>query len=479
MNKILIIFMSLLVSISNQEFDIKAFYEPIPPNHEWKEIGGVKIFKSVNEVNAIEFNKSQFGVAWNSFEVSQDEDFLISFDLIIYNLSNLNDTSEQIFKFLMTSNSVENGNEKNIGDNFGTTINDSIGFKLDMIREEATEKFNISFIKNLEGDETYTPINKIHLFNEFLKYHKINIKISIIENQLSFIINNKKIIKNQNINGINRLLEKQKTYINLISFSKIKLAINDFKIIKIIKPLALTYEYKIIKNNLNSIAIQVKDKYNNNISINVLKNMKCYFDKSYIKEESNKYYFQQIFKNDTIELIPNIKINNMNNQNYNFVLRIKCLKNEKIWLNCNNNFINKENICYFEPKKKKMLLRKLELNENIIITVKGYKGDIIPYINKYFFDENRPKEVYLNNNKTNNYNISYSIVLNKDGLNVIEVVWDKKLINLEYMFDYCSSIESIDLSHVDTSHVTDMNNMFSGCSSLISLNLSNLDTSRV
>jgi len=216
----------------------------------------------------------------------------------------------------MTSNLVENGNQKNIRDNFETTINDSIGFKLDIIREEAKKKFNISFIKNLEGEETYTSNNKIHLFNEFLKYHKINIIITIIEKQLSFKINNKKIIKNKNINGINKLLEQQKIYINLISYSKIKLAINDLKIIKIIKPLALEYEYKIIKNNLNSIEIHVKDKYNNNIPINVLKNMKCYFDKSHIKEESKKYYFQQIFKSDTIELIPNIKIKNMNNKNY-------------------------------------------------------------------------------------------------------------------------------------------------------------------
>ena len=213
--------MSLLVSISNKEFDIKAFYDPIPPNHEWNEIGDAKISKSVMETNAIEFNKSQFGVAWNSYKISKDEDFLVSFDLILYNLSNLNSTSEQIFKFLMTSNLAENGNEKKIRDNFGKTINDSIGFKLDMNREDAKETFNISFIKNLAGDETFTSINKTHLFNEFLIYKKINIKIGIIEGQLSFEINNKKIIKNQKINGINKLLEKQKIYINLVSYSKI------------------------------------------------------------------------------------------------------------------------------------------------------------------------------------------------------------------------------------------------------------------
>lgn len=64
-----------------------------------------------------------------------------------------------------------------------------------MIREKDKEKFNISFITNLEGDENYSSINKNHLFNEALKNNKINIKIKIIEREISFKINNKKIIK--------------------------------------------------------------------------------------------------------------------------------------------------------------------------------------------------------------------------------------------------------------------------------------------
>ena len=49
----------------------------------------------------------------------------------------------------------------------------------------------------------------------------------------------------------------------------------------------------------------------------------------------------------------------------------------------------------------------------------------------------------------------------------------------EYMFFFCSSLETMDLSGLDTSRVTDMSCMFQRCSNLESLDLSGLDTSRV
>ena len=47
------------------------------------------------------------------------------------------------------------------------------------------------------------------------------------------------------------------------------------------------------------------------------------------------------------------------------------------------------------------------------------------------------------------------------------------------MFSGCSGLINIDLSGLDTSHVTDMSYMFSGCSGLTSINLSGFDISRV
>ena len=47
------------------------------------------------------------------------------------------------------------------------------------------------------------------------------------------------------------------------------------------------------------------------------------------------------------------------------------------------------------------------------------------------------------------------------------------------MFQSCASLRSLDLSGLDTSRVTDMEDMFSICLSLSSLDLSPLDTSQV
>jgi surface protein len=51
--------------------------------------------------------------------------------------------------------------------------------------------------------------------------------------------------------------------------------------------------------------------------------------------------------------------------------------------------------------------------------------------------------------------------------------------NSSYLFYDFENVESVDLTYLDTSQVTDMNSMFVRCSSLTSLDLSNFDTSQV
>lgn len=51
--------------------------------------------------------------------------------------------------------------------------------------------------------------------------------------------------------------------------------------------------------------------------------------------------------------------------------------------------------------------------------------------------------------------------------------------NIYHMFDSCSSLTSLDLSSFNTSSVTNMEYLFSGCSSLTSIDLSSFDTSSV
>ena len=50
---------------------------------------------------------------------------------------------------------------------------------------------------------------------------------------------------------------------------------------------------------------------------------------------------------------------------------------------------------------------------------------------------------------------------------------------MDSMFQECNNLTSLDVSGFDTSNVTNMNNMFSGCSGLTSLTLSNFKTSKV
>ena len=54
-----------------------------------------------------------------------------------------------------------------------------------------------------------------------------------------------------------------------------------------------------------------------------------------------------------------------------------------------------------------------------------------------------------------------------------------RVTDMSDMFSGCTSLSSLDLSGLDTSQVTDMSEMFSVCYSLASLDLSGLDTSRV
>ncbi len=68
--------------------------------------------------------------------------------------------------------------------------------------------------------------------------------------------------------------------------------------------------------------------------------------------------------------------------------------------------------------------------------------------------------VYLNNNKSNNYNNKMTITLDKDGENIIEVVYQTKLTTLTRMFEMWDSIISLDLSQLDTSNIKNMDNMF-------------------
>ena len=75
--------------------------------------------------------------------------------------------------------------------------------------------------------------------------------------------------------------------------------------------------------------------------------------------------------------------------------------------------------------------------------------------------------------------ISFNNKSNLKSIKKLKGLDTSNVTSMNYMFDSCSSLTSLDLSSFNTSNVTIMNNMFNKCSSLTSLDLSNFNTSKV
>ena len=82
------------------------------------------------------------------------------------------------------------------------------------------------------------------------------------------------------------------------------------------------------------------------------------------------------------------------------------------------------------------------------------------------------------NDKKIKFNYKYKS--NEKGNIQVKFVFKKLLTSTTYMFYYCSSLQSINLSSFNITNVKDMSDMFSGCSSLQSIDfkeeqLANID----
>ena len=85
-------------------------------------------------------------------------------------------------------------------------------------------------------------------------------------------------------------------------------------------------------------------------------------------------------------------------------------------------------------------------------------------------------EIYVNDKK-----IKFNCYYEGDEIGLIKVKFkfNKPLTSTAFMFYYCMSLKSIDLSSFNTNNVTDMRDMFSFCYSLKSVNLSSFNTCNV
>ena len=67
----------------------------------------------------------------------------------------------------------------------------------------------------------------------------------------------------------------------------------------------------------------------------------------------------------------------------------------------------------------------------------------------------------------------------KTGMNIIYYSITKKLNNMNFIFNNCSTLKKIDFISLETDEVTDMKSMFQSCCNLENLDLTNFNTSKV
>jgi hypothetical protein len=83
-----------------------------------------------------------------------------------------------------------------------------------------------------------------------------------------------------------------------------------------------------------------------------------------------------------------------------------------------------------------------------------------------------PDEIYINNSSVPPAKL---VSLTKEGENVIILKWNSKLTNCDHMFDGCTYLLSIDLSHFESSIINRVEYMFNNCQRVKFINLTNFN----
>ena len=95
-----------------------------------------------------------------------------------------------------------------------------------------------------------------------------------------------------------------------------------------------------------------------------------------------------------------------------------------------------------------------------------------------YVNEDIESKIHIwNNNKKEK--LIYKKKFNKLGLNTVYFAIEKKMNNLSFIFNDCSSLQQIQFINPQTEEVIQMCGMFNGCNELESIDLTNFDTSNV
>ena len=90
-----------------------------------------------------------------------------------------------------------------------------------------------------------------------------------------------------------------------------------------------------------------------------------------------------------------------------------------------------------------------------------------------------PDLIYLNGNITIIDNSGKIFIESDNEINKVTLIWNQKINNCEFLFQFSSNITEIDLSNFDTSIVTSMISMFENCENLEYIRFGNINTSSV
>ncbi|HAU84387.1 MAG TPA: hypothetical protein DCW90_02430, partial [Lachnospiraceae bacterium] len=125
--------------------------------------------------------------------------------------------------------------------------------------------------------------------------------------------------------------------------------------------------------------------------------------------------------------------------------------------------VSSDAITDFSKDKDGGVVAWLDTNDDTKMYVSTQKEGVKVKGNAYSFS------MFYDRNRNNNY-------FNSIDLSNFDT---SKIVNMSYMFRYCTKLTTLDVSKFDTSNVINMDRMFSGCSSLTSLDVANWDTSNV
>ena len=142
-----------------------------------------------------------------------------------------------------------------------------------------------------------------------------------------------------------------------------------------------------------------------------------------------------------------------------------------------NSDLKNEEIININKKESKIFTNKISFKCIYDIKDHNYTQIINNQFRGLINDEIESKVKILNNNKKEN--LIFQKKFDKLGINEIDFIIEKELINMCFMFNNCTSLKKIEFISIDTSQVTNMALMFNECNELEYLDLTNLDTSNV